>query len=268
MRKLGASAVGKTPRLDGRDAVGTPDQGPRFAISVTMFFPAYNDAPSLPSLLNETLRVAAQSLDDYEVIVVNDGSSDATADVLAEFQRSNSRLRVVTHEVNRGYGGALRSGIAAATKDYIFYTDGDGQYDVGELPLLLAQAAQGAAWVNGYKRRREDPWHRILIGAAYRECVRKLFGIRLRDVDCDFRLARREILQSLPLRSSGGAICVEMVWGLEQLGLRAAELAVTHRRRLYGKSQFFRLAPLWKTLRELMALIRLRFNGSPLRPSD
>jgi glycosyltransferase involved in cell wall biosynthesis len=242
-------------------------EGSWFPSSLTIFFPAYNDAASLPSLLNETFRVAGQSVRDYEVIVVNDGSWDSTADVLARFQGSNPHLRVVAHEKNRGYGGALRSGIAAATKDYVFYTDGDGQYDVGELPLLLAEAARGAPWVNGYKRRREDPWHRILIGAAYREFVRKLFGIRLRDVDCDFRLARREILQSLPLRSSGGAICVEMVWGLERLGLRAVELGVTHRRRLHGKSQFFRLAPLWKTLRELTALIRLRFSGSPLRPS-
>ena len=254
------------PGKDQRPA-DTPEHGPRFDSSLSIFFPAYNDAASLPALLSETFRVAGQSLHDYEVIVVNDGSRDSTADVLSDIQRSNSRLRVVTHDTNRGYGGALRSGIAAATKDYIFYTDGDGQYDVGELPLLLAPAARGAAWVNGYKRRREDPWHRILIGAVYCQFVRRLFGIRLRDVDCDFRLARRQVLQSLPLRSSGGAICVEMVWGLEQLGLRAVELAVTHRRRLHGKSQFFRLKPLWKTMRELAALIRLRLSGSPLRPN-
>jgi glycosyltransferase involved in cell wall biosynthesis len=239
----------------------------RFANSLSIFFPAYNDAGSLPSLLSETFRVAGQTLRDYEVIVVDDGSRDSTAEVLAEIQREHPRLRVVTHETNCGYGGALRSGISAATKDYIFYTDGDGQYDVGELPLLLEQAAQGAVWVNGYKKRREDPWHRVWIGAAYRGFVRRLFNIRLRDVDCDFRLARREILQSLALRSSGGAICVEMVWGMERRGLRAVELGVTHRRRLHGESQFFRLAPLWKTLRELAVLTRLRLSGPAPHPN-
>lgn len=235
----------------------------RFPFSLSVFFPAYNDAASITTLLEEAFRVCREHAGDFEVIVVNDGSRDSTGEVLAQCgERFGERLRIVTHPVNRGYGGALQSGFAAATKDYVFYTDGDGQYDAAELALLLAAAHDGAPWVNGFKRKRIDPWHRILLGAAYREFVRTLFSLRLRDVDCDFRLIRREAVHALRLRSTSGTICTELVWGLERQGLRAVELAVTHKPRLHGQSQFFRLAPLWKTLRELGRLLQLRFSGA------
>lgn len=237
---------------------------PIFLYSLSIFFPAYNDAPSLPGLVAASFEVAARHTADFEVIVVNDGSADGTAAVLADLEEYyGPRLRVVRHPRNLGYGAALRSGFRAATKDYVFYTDGDGQYDVAELALLLAEAASGAAWVNGYKRQRADPAHRILIGALYRELARALFRLRLRDVDCDFRLIRRDAVEALALESNSGTICAELVWGLESQGLRAVEIAVTHKPRLHGASQFFRLAPLWKTLRELGRLIRLRLRGKP-----
>lgn len=244
----------------------TPTPAPRrFPFSVSVFFPAYNDAATIAALVEEAFRVCAESVEEFEVIVVNDGSHDATADVLADCgRRWGERLRVVTHPENRGYGGALQSGFSAASKDYVFYTDGDGQYAVAELSLLLDAAANGAPWVNGFKKRRSDPWHRTLLGAAYREFARLLFSIRLKDIDCDFRLIRRNAVQALALRSSSGTICVELVWGLERLGLRAVELGVTHKPRLHGQSQFFRLAPLWKTVRELTGLIRLRLSGAPV----
>lgn len=235
----------------------------RFPFSLSVFFPAYNDAGTIATLIEDAFRVCSERIEDFEVIVINDGSEDATADVLAACLRQwGDRLRVVTHPANRGYGGALQSGFAAATKDYVFYTDGDGQYDVAELGLLLDAAEQGAAWVNGYKKRRSDPWNRIFLGAVYRECARLLFSLRLKDIDCDFRLLRRDVAQAVPLRSVSGTICVELVWGMERLGHRAIELGVTHKPRLHGQSQFFRLAPLWKTVRELTGLLRLRFSGA------
>lgn len=243
--------------------------GEKFPYSLSIFFPAYNDAGSIGALVDEAVRVAGQCTTDFEVIVINDGSWDATAEVLnACQQRHGDRMRVVTHSVNRGYGGALQSGFAAASKEYIFYTDGDGQYEVSELPLLLEAARDGAPWVNGYKKQRSDPWHRVLLGAAYCELVRGLFGLRLKDIDCDFRLIRRDAVERLQLRSTSGTICMELVWGLERSGLRAVELGVTHKPRLHGQSQFFRLAPLLKTLRELGRLVRLRFSGVPLRGKE
>src|SRR5262245_18389530 len=105
--------------------------------SLSVFLPAYNDAPSLPSLLRATFAVLEKHVNDYEVIVVNDGSADRTAEVLEELACRFPLLRIVTHSRNRRYGGALRSGFAAARKNWVFYTDGDGQYDVKELPGLL-----------------------------------------------------------------------------------------------------------------------------------
>ena len=228
-------------------------------MSLSVFFPAYNDAPSLPGLVGKTFEVLARSVDDYEVIVVNDGSFDGTAEVLARLQAEyGPRMRVITHESNRGYGGALRSGFAAARKEFVFYTDGDGQYDTGELPLLLAEMKPGVGLVNGYKLERNDPWHRIWIGKVYNAFARFLFRIRIRDVDCDFRLIRRELLDRMQLTSTSGTICVELVRKLELSPYRVVEVGVHHYPRLHGRSQFFRVRSLLITLGQLIRLyIRL-----------
>jgi glycosyltransferase involved in cell wall biosynthesis len=228
--------------------------------TLTLFFPAYNDAPSLPALLASAFEVAPTCADDFEVLVIDDGSRDQTPAVLVELQgRYGPRLRVVTHAVNRGYGGALRTGFTEARGDYVFYTDGDGQYDLRDLPALTAALPAEKGWANGYKMSRHDPLHRVLIGQAYCRFVRLLFGIRLRDVDCDFRLFRRADVAGLALTSTSGTICVELVALLERAGLRAAEAPVRHLPRLHGRSQFFRPRPLFRTLQQLTALaIRLR----------
>ncbi len=223
--------------------------------ALSVFFPAYNDAPSLPGLIAHTFATLAVLTADFEVIVVNDGSADSTAAVLADLQaRYGPQLRVITHEINRGYGGALRTGFAAATKDLFFYTDGDGQYDVRELPLLLAAMKPDVSLVNGYKLERNDPWHRVLIGKVYNQFARLLFRIHLRDIDCDFRLVRRELLQSLQLTSTSGTICVELVRKIELSGCGVAEVGVHHYPRLHGRSQFFRLHSLANTLVQLLRL--------------
>jgi glycosyltransferase involved in cell wall biosynthesis len=223
--------------------------------SLSVFFPAYNDAPSLPQLIADVFSVLAESVEDYEVIVVNDGSRDATAEVLEELRvRHAPYLRVVTHPQNRGYGGALRSGFAAATKDFVFYTDGDGQYDVRELPLLLNLCGPDTGLVNGYKLERHDPAHRIWIGAAYNCFARLLFRIRIRDIDCDYRLIRRSLVEKVQLASTSGTICVELVRKLEMTGCPVEEVGVHHYPRLHGKSQFFRLRSLANTFLQLMRL--------------
>ena len=223
--------------------------------SLSVFFPAYNDAPSLPDLIGKAFSVLSGAVEDYEVIVVNDGSQDDTGAVLERLRQEYApRMRVVTHPENRGYGGALRSGFAAATKDLVFYTDGDGQYDVGELPKLLALMGPEVGLVNGYKLERNDPWHRIWIGKIYNAFARFLFRIRIRDVDCDFRLMRREILQRAELISTSGTICVELVRKLELSGCQVREVGVHHYPRLHGSSQFFRLRSLLQTLFQLIRL--------------
>jgi glycosyltransferase involved in cell wall biosynthesis len=223
--------------------------------SLSVFFPAYNDAPSLPGLLAKTFAALEAHVVDYEVIVVNDGSCDDTAAVLEQLRSQYSpHLRVVTHPRNRGYGGALRSGFEAATKEFVFYTDGDSQYDVSELPRLLELVGPNTGLVNGYKLERHDPAHRVWIGKAYNFCARLLFRIRIRDIDCDYRLIRRALLERIHLTSTSGTICVELVRKLEMTGCGVVETGVRHYPRLYGKSQFFRVRSLATTFYELARL--------------
>ena len=220
--------------------------------SLSVFVPAYNDAPSIAGLVGKTFETLDPLVEDFEVIVVNDGSRDSTGEVLEELRRKHApRMRVITHEENRGYGGALRSGFSAATKDLVFYTDGDGQYDVGELPKMLGLMADDVGLVNGYKLERNDPRHRIWIGNVYNRFARFLFHIRIRDIDCDFRLIRRSLLDEIKLSSTSGTICVELVRKLELSHWRVAEVGVHHYPRLHGRSQFFRVRSLLTTLHQL-----------------
>src|SRR6185295_156982 len=168
-------------------------------------------------------------------------------------------LRVVTHQQNRGYGGALRSGFASSTKEFVFYTDGDGQYDPGELLALLRKVSPGMGLVNGYKIARHDPWRRVAIGWLYNRFARFLFGVKLRDIDCDFRLIRRSLLDQIDLSSTSGTICVELVLKLEMLAPRVVEAPVHHYPRLHGRSEFLRLRSLATTFVQLAGLcVRLR----------
>jgi glycosyltransferase involved in cell wall biosynthesis len=206
-------------------------------------------------LLRETFAVLEKHVADYEVIVVNDGSRDKTAEVLEQLQQElGPLLRVVTHPKNRGYGGALRSGFAASRKEFVFYTDGDGQYDVGELPRLMELVGPDTGLVNGYKLDRHDPTHRIWIGNVYNFCARLLFRIRIRDIDCDYRLIRRDLLEKINLTSTSGTICVELVRKLELSGCHVAEVGVHHYARQYGTSQFFRVRSLAITFYQLLRL--------------
>jgi glycosyltransferase involved in cell wall biosynthesis len=228
---------------------------------LSVFFPAYNDEPSIAALVQAVHDTLAPLTSEFEIIVVNDGSRDGTLAALAPLERSlNGRLRVVTHAVNRGYGAALRSGFAAARHPWIFYTDGDGQYDARELRDLLPHAVDGVGLVNGYKRTRQDPAHRIWIGKLYNAFVRGLFGIRLRDIDCDFRLLRRQLVTPPRLRADGGTICIEIAMLAETSGLDTVLVPVSHYPRLHGSSQFFRIRPLVTTFRELVRLYASRWK--------
>ena len=203
--------------------------------------------------------------------MVNDGSWDGTARILEELRRKYAPyMSVVTHAENRGYGGALRSGFAAAKKEFIFYTDGDGQYDVGELPRLieLIESDSDVGLVNGHKIKRHDPWHRIAIGFLYNRFARALFRVRLKDLDCDFRLMRREMLDDFQLTSNSGAICVELVRMIEQTPWRVVETPVHHYPRLHGRSQFFRLRSLIGTFWQLMKLYWRLVVLAPAQPRE
>ena len=224
-------------------------------IAISCFFPAYNDEQSIGKMVETALQALRTHAADFEVIVVNDGSRDGTAAVLEELRVKHApHVNVVTHPENRGYGAALRSGFAAARKEFVFYTDGDGQYDAGELPRLINLMEADVGLVNGYKLERRDPGHRVAIGFLYNRFARWLFGVRIRDIDCDYRLIRRVALNDAELQSSSGTICVELVRMIELSPWRVVETGVHHYPRLHGRSQFFRLRSLLTTLSQLIKL--------------
>jgi glycosyltransferase involved in cell wall biosynthesis len=221
---------------------------------LSVFFPAYNDSGTIASLVIAALQTARSLTPDFEVIIVNDGSADSTAQIADELARTYPEVRVVHHERNRGYGGALQSGFAAATRDLVFYTDGDAQYDPIEMTVLWQALTDDVDLVNGYKISRSDPLHRIIIGRVYHHTVKLLFGLRVRDVDCDFRLMRRAIFDRVRLEKTSGVICLEMMKKIQDAGFRIAEVPVHHYHRAYGRSQFFNFRRLFRTALDVLKL--------------
>jgi glycosyltransferase involved in cell wall biosynthesis len=221
---------------------------------LSVFFPAYNDSGTIASLVIAALRTARNLTSDFEIIIVNDGSADATAAIADELACTYPEVTVVHHERNRGYGGALRTGFATASREFVFYTDGDGQYDPIEMTVLWNALTDDVDLVNGYKISRSDPLHRVIIGRIYHHMVRALFGLRVRDVDCDFRLMRRGIFDRVTLEKNSGVICLEMMKKIQDAGFRIKEVPVHHYHRSHGRSQFFNFRRLIRTVVDVMKL--------------
>jgi glycosyltransferase involved in cell wall biosynthesis len=233
--------------------------------SLSAFFPCFNDAPTIAGLVRTVSATLGELGVAHEVIVVDDGSTDDSLAVLEALRDEVPELRIVEHGVNRGYGAALRSGFAASRGEWVFYTDGDGQYDPAELERLIAQVGPGVDVVQGFKLGRNDSALRALVGRAYHHTVRVLFDLPVRDTDCDFRLIRASALDRVRLRHSSGVICVEMLRKLDRAGAQFTEVGVHHYARRFGRSQFFRFG---RVARSLLDVARLWVELVVLRRRD
>lgn len=212
--------------------------------SVSVFFPCYNDERTIGGLVREADKILKRRGGKYEIIVIDDGSNDGSRRLLKKLANEFPKLRLIFHKGNRGYGGALRSGLGKSKYELVFYTDGDGQYDVGEIELMFPLMTEDIDVVNGIKMFRNDSWYRVVAGNLYNFFVRNLFGIDIFDTDCDFRLIRKSLLRKADLKCISGAICVELVKKLQDAGGRFRQVSVHHYSRKYGSSQFFN----WKRI--------------------
>lgn len=228
----------------------------RARLRVSFVLPAYNEAENIRRVIGRTVAVASRFCSAYEVVVVDDGSSDDTAQLVEELARDNACIRLVQHVVNRGYGDALRTGFESAQLDYVFFTDSDNQFDLDELPLLLAWADR-ADVVAGYRRHRRDPWSRRLNAWGWNRLVRFLFYVPVRDVDCAFKLFRTEALHQITIESRGALINTEILVKLARSGAHVVEVGVTHLPRTAGEPTGANLRVVLRAFRELASMYRV-----------
>ena len=217
-------------------------------IDLSIIIPALNEAGNIGPLATRCRAVIERLGVQAEILVVDGGSSDGTVQEATE-----AGARVIQQE-GRGYGGALRTGFATATRELVFYTDGDAQYDPAEMVVLWRAFNDEVDLVNGYKISRSDPLHRIIIGRVYHHTVKILFGLTVRDVDCDFRMMRRSIFDKVRLEKNSGVICLEMMKKITDANFRIAEVPVHHYHRAYGRSQFFNFGRLARTAIDVFKL--------------
>ncbi len=226
--------------------------------SLSVFFPAYNEAENLPTLIAEADSILRQQADEYEIIVVNDGSRDATATVLQELQTRYPCMRVITHEQNQGYGAAVRSGLSAARFELVFFADADQQFCLAEISTLLEKISQ-ADVVIGYRQSRQDHAGRRLAGWLWTSLVCWGFGVRFRDLDCAFKLMKRSALERIniqKLQSNSSTLSPELLIKFERAGLRIVEVPVTHYARQHGSAKGVTPSVIIRSLRELALIYR------------
>jgi glycosyltransferase involved in cell wall biosynthesis len=233
---------------------------PRLA-SLSVFFPCHNEVDNVERLVLRTLEVMPGVADSFEVIIVDDGSTDGTGLLADRLAAEHPEVRAAHHATNQGYGGALQSGFAAATGEYVFFTDGDGQFDVAEISRLIALLGQ-ADMALGWRIKRADSFIRIVNAKAYMLMIRLLFGLGVRDIDCAFKLVPRRVVQAIELRSKGALISAELLIKARHAGFTYAQTGVSHYPRLAGQQSGAKLSVILRMFRELWRL-RQELGASP-----
>jgi glycosyltransferase involved in cell wall biosynthesis len=233
--------------------------------SISAFFPAYNEEANVGAMVERLRAVLPTVSDDYEIIIVNDGSQDRTAEVADGLAAADPHVRVVHHAQNRGYGGALKSGFTASTKAYVFFTDGDGQFDVNEITTLIPQVPQYDV-VIGYRIDRAEGGLRRVNAGAWNWLVRRLFGIPSRDVDCAFKLFDRRVFEVVKPEAEGAMISTEILARSVRSGFRVTEVGVHHFARRHGTPTGANPLVIARAFYELFRLYRRITNeGDPRR---
>ena len=227
----------------------------RSPVSITVFFPCYNEQDNVTKVTQQALDILEGLHADYEIVIVDDGSADNTGRVADQLAARHPRVRVVHHPHNRGYGAALQSGFQAATKDLVFFTDGDGQFDLAELPPWLPLMREYDI-VCGYRMNRQDNFVRKMNGWLWTKMTGLAFSLSVRDVDCAFKLFRRSVFEGMKMESTGALISTEILARATRRGCRIVQRGVHHYPRTAGKQTGCNPRVILRAFRELWRLRR------------
>ena len=227
-------------------------------IALSVFLPCYNEELNLEDLVIEVVRVLRKLVQEYEILIVNDGSTDRTGLIADRLNNQYKVVRVVHHQTNKGYGAALISGFSNCICEWVFFTDSDNQFFMNEIEMLINEI-DDFDLIIGYRKKRRDPWYRILYGYAWARLVQILFDLRVKDINCAFKLIKKKALDDIELHSSGATINTELLVKMKLSGARVKEVGVSHRPRLFGTQTggnpkvvvkaFVELLKLWRELK-------------------
>lgn len=231
------------------------EKPPLKPLSLTIFFPCHNEEANVEAVTRQAVDVGRQAADDLEVLIVNDGSKDRTAEIADRLAAEIPEVRAVHNNPNRGYGGALQRGFREATKNWIFYTDGDGQFDIGELPKILPLLEQHDV-VSCYRIKRQDSFMRKANAFAWSALVNMLFSIKLRDIDGAFKIYPKPFIDAIELHSEGALIDTEMLAKARNHKLSIGQMGVNHYARTAGEQSGANLKVIARAFRELFKLSR------------
>lgn len=221
--------------------------------SLSIFFPCYNEEANVENMVRKSQGILPELAEQWEIIPVNDGSKDKTGQIIDRLAKEDPHVRPVHHEKNKGYGGAVISGYNAAKYDYVFFTDGDLQFDLREITLLIERLDEGDL-ILGFRKNRRDPWHRKLNAFMWGSLVKFLFGFQVRDVDCAFKLIKRKVIDKVQLSAGGAMVSTELLARSNKAGFRFAEVGVTHYPRVAGTQTGANLRVIFRAFRELFKL--------------
>jgi glycosyltransferase involved in cell wall biosynthesis len=235
------------------------------AATLSVIFPAFNEEANIRHTVESARKVLPKLAKTWEIILVNDGSRDATTPICDELAEQYPEVRAIHHVDNRGYGAALKSGILAARHDFIFFTDSDGQFDLQELGELI-QWSSHYDIVTGYRAKRQDPPHRLINALGWKILVRMVLGVKVRDIDCAFKIFQRSVFDRVQIRSVGAMVNTEILAQAMSFGMRIHEVKVSHFPRRYGKPSGANIHVIIKAFRELFRLWRQLRNVTHEQP--
>jgi glycosyltransferase involved in cell wall biosynthesis len=246
--------------MENKFPLKSPDSNHKAAVSISVFFPCYNEQDNVKRTTEQAIAVLKKIGADFEIVIVDDGSTDATGQIADEISRQDKRVKVVHHRPNLGYGAALQSGFRTAAKEIVFFTDGDGQFDISEMPPLLPLLEKFDI-VCGFRLNRKDNLIRRLNGWAWTKLVCFLFDMKIRDIDCAFKLFKRELFDNIKMSSRGALISAEILARAVRKGYTITQKGVHHYPRTAGKQTGASLKVILRAFKELFKLRRQILSG-------